>query len=138
MNDLISRQDAIDEIGYEIEMINLALDSITLEFNARERLYQRRGEARDILNSIQVLPSAQTEPQWIPVSERLPETEGYGHYFLCCLENGVIRILGYSKTLTTRCPKGFYYEENGFTWRQDQNPAVAWMELPKPYERKEE
>ena len=61
MSDLISRQDAIDEIKYELEMINSVLDSITLDFNARERLYQRRGEAREILNSIQQLPSAQPE-----------------------------------------------------------------------------
>lgn len=61
MGDLISRQDAIDEIEYELEMINSALDSITLDFNARERLRQRRGEAREILNSIQQLPSAQPE-----------------------------------------------------------------------------
>lgn len=60
--DTISRQTAIDEIEYELEMINSALDSITLDFNARERLRQRRGEAREILNSIQQLPSAQPEP----------------------------------------------------------------------------
>ena len=61
MNDLISRQAAIDEIEYELEMINSALDSTTLDFNARERLRQRKGEAREILNSIQQLPSAQSE-----------------------------------------------------------------------------
>ena len=73
MSDLICRQAAIDEIEYELEMINSALDSITLDFNARERLRQRRGEAREILNSIQQLPSAQPEivrckdcKHWIP------------------------------------------------------------------------
>lgn len=59
--DVIRRQDAIDEIEYELKMINSALDSITLDFNARERLRQRRGEAREILNSIQSLPSMQDE-----------------------------------------------------------------------------
>lgn len=59
MSELIDRQAAIDEIEYEIEMINSALDSLTLDFNARERLRQRRGEAKEILNSIQQLPSAQ-------------------------------------------------------------------------------
>lgn len=63
--DLIERQSAIDEIECELEMINSVLDSITLDFNARERLCQRRGEAREILNSIQQLPSA--EPS-IPIS----------------------------------------------------------------------
>ena len=71
--DCISRQAAIDEIKYELEMIDSALDSITLDFNARERLRQRRGEAREILNSIQQLPPAQPEivrckdcKHWIP------------------------------------------------------------------------
>ena len=61
ITDCISRQAAIDEIEYELEMINSTLDSTTLDFNARERLRQRRGEAREILNSIQQLPSAQPE-----------------------------------------------------------------------------
>lgn len=74
MNDTISRQAAIDEIEYELEMINSALDSITLDFNARERLRQRRGEAREILNSIQQLPSAQ--PEW---EELLVICDNCGH-----------------------------------------------------------
>ena len=60
-DDLISRQAAIDEIEYELEMINSALDSISLDFNAKERLRERRGEAREILNSIQQLPSVHPE-----------------------------------------------------------------------------
>jgi len=76
MSDLIDRQAAIDEIEYELEMINSALDSITLGFNARERLLQRRGEAREILNSIQQLPSAQPEQQWIPCSDENPKADG--------------------------------------------------------------
>ena len=59
MSDLIERKLAIDEIEHELEMINSALDSITLDFNTRERLQQRRYEAREILNSIQQLPTAQ-------------------------------------------------------------------------------
>lgn len=62
MKDLIYRQDAIDEIEYELEMMNSELDSITLDFETRGRLRQRIGEAREILNSIQQLPSAQPKP----------------------------------------------------------------------------
>ena len=39
--DVISRKAAIDEIEYELAMINSALESKTLDFNARERLRQR-------------------------------------------------------------------------------------------------
>lgn len=78
-------------------------------------------------------PTIQPEPHWIPVTERLPEADGYGHYFLVCLENGVVRIDGFSRTFTTRCPDGFYYETDHFTWRQNQNKVVAWMPLPEAY-----
>ncbi len=61
MEDLISRQAAIDEIEYELEMIDSALDSLTFGSNARERLLQRKVEAREILNSIQQLPSVESE-----------------------------------------------------------------------------
>jgi len=79
-NDSISRQAAIDEIEYELEMINSALDSITLDFNARERLRQRRGEAREILNSIQQLPSVQLERKtgkWIRTRTMIHDGELY-------------------------------------------------------------
>lgn len=90
MDDLISRQAAIDEIEYELEMINSALDSITLDFNARERLRQRKGEAREILNSIQQLPSVQPEQKkgkWIYPSGivgfgRCPECKALWDYSL--------------------------------------------------------
>lgn len=75
-SDAISRQAAIDEIEYELEMINSALDSITLDFNARERLRQRRGEAIEILNSIQQLPSTESKTgRWIEMAtdDYLPE-----------------------------------------------------------------
>lgn len=71
--------------------------------------------------------------EWILCSERLPEANGYGHYFLCCLKNGVIRILGYSKELFTTCPSGFYYEKGGLAWKQDVNHVIAWQPLPEPY-----
>lgn len=67
--DTIYRQKAIDEIEYELEMINSALDSITLDFNARERLRQRRDEAKEKLNSIQQLSPAQPEPIRINLNE---------------------------------------------------------------------
>lgn len=67
---------------------------------------------------------------WIPCSERLPSENGD---YLVTLENGVVKILGYSTTQRTTYPKGFYYIEDGFSWRQMQNPVVAWMPLPEPW-----
>ena len=68
--------------------------------------------------------------EWIPCTERLPSENG--DYFVT-LENGVVKILGYSTTQRTTYPKGFYYIKDGFSWRQMQNPVVAWMPLPEPW-----
>ena len=69
-------------------------------------------------------------PTWIPCSERLPSENGD---YLVTLGNGVVKILGYSTTQRTTYPKGFYYIKDGFSWRQMQNPVVAWMPLPEPW-----
>ena len=73
---------------------------------------------------------AENKGEWIPCSERLPSENGD---YLVTLENGVVKILGYSTTQRTTYPKGFYYIKDGFSWRQMQNPVVAWMPLPEPY-----
>ena len=72
--------------------------------------------------------------RWIPCSERLPNENGD---YLVTLENGVVKILGYSTTQRTTYPKGFYHIKDSFSWRQMQNPVVAWMPLPKPYGERE-
>ena len=69
-------------------------------------------------------------PKWIPCSERLPSENGD---YLVTLENGVVKILGYSTTQRTTYPKGFYYIIDGFVWRQVSAPVVAWMPLPEPW-----
>lgn len=82
----ISKQKVIDEIEYELEMINSALDSMTLDFNAREILRQRRGEAMEILNSIQQLPPVTPQPKtghWIIVDD-------CEHFIAKCSECGRI------------------------------------------------
>lgn len=83
--------------------------------------------ADDIKDALENAPSATA---WIPCSERLPSENG--DYFVT-LENGVVKILGYSTTQRTTYPKGFYYIKDGFSWRQMQNPVVAWMPKPAPW-----
>ena len=81
-------------------------------------------------DAVKALPSADRPQEWIPCSERLPSENGD---YLVTLENGVVKILGYSTTQRTTYPKGFYYIKDGFSWRQTQNPVVAWMPLPEPW-----
>ena len=91
-----------------------------LEYGNNQALYH-------VIDRIEDLPSAD---RWIPCSERLPSENGD---YLVTLENGVVKILGYSTTQRTTYPKGFYYIKEGFSWRQVQNPVIAWMPLSKPW-----
>lgn len=67
---------------------------------------------------------AQSEPKWIPVSERYPEpdervlvTDGYCYYVWDCMSN---RAEGY-----------FWEDESGYY--HNKYDVVAWMPLPEPY-----
>ena len=73
--------------------------------------------------------------EWIPCSKDLPKENGE---YLVTLENGIVKKLGYSTTQRTTYPKGFYYVKDGISWRQTQNPVVAWMPLPEPYKAESE
>lgn len=117
MSDLISRQSAIKAIyalsKKSVPMLEAAVDEV------------------------EALPSAQPEPQWIPVSERLPD---FGVDVLVCNDEGVqvtAKRTGWSTD--TNCWAinycGYDYDSWDFMTNGD---IVAWMELPKPYVREEE
>ncbi len=128
MNDLIYKQAAIDEVQYEIEMINHALDSLTSDYNTRERLRQRKGEAREILNSIETLPAAN---RWIPCKERLPELEEDVLLFVdtCWYNVGNLTELDGEKTW---CVGEWLF------YGCDFNRVKAWMPLPEPYKEEKD
>lgn len=79
----------------------------------------------DVLAKINALPSAQ---QWVPCSERLPEE--YGNYLITTHDGNVDigTIDPKKKSVWSAC------DADGFYWLRE---VVAWMPLPKPYERKE-
>ena len=82
-------------------------------------------------------PSAQSEQQWIPVSERLPES--YVRVF------ATVEATDGVNKLTRRVEKAFYIESQHAWISVDDEEysniendrmarVVAWMPLPKPYE----
>ena len=110
MNDLISRQAAID-------LIDEYMDKCI------ELHYLPTGEG--IKTLIFALPSAQ---QWIPVTESLP---GYGEDVLLSI-NGVCSV-GYC-VATNGVGVDWYYDG----WYHPENDVDAWMPLPEPWKEEKD
>ena len=123
MGDLIDRQVAIDAIG-KILPVNPGLNEYTHGITIGASL---------AMEYIKQLPSVQSEPRWIPVSERLPE---YGQRVLVTYDlvkkYPWVNILRYGKPMSEDKPC-FY--EAGSEWGDvPYDGIVAWMPLPEPYE----
>ena len=110
MDDLISRQDAIDE-AYEIIIDGQKLKVVQVE-------------------TLMGLPSAD---RWIPCSERLPEPNRYDAlnvdvYYLAQTEFGDMIVASYNES-----HEGTKWWEQMYSYRIFDDEIVAWMPLPEPY-----
>jgi len=124
MDDLISRQAAIDAINH-ICPIDTDCDGTLLD----------RLDVRYVLSD---LPSAQPEQKWIPCSERLPEAneDGESDYILLSCSNCSLPIIG---RYQVDDQGGAFYDGD------DDKPLVsyglftnAWMPLPESYKEGQE
>ena len=120
-DDLISRQAAI------------------AEFNCCELTPDGGIDANDAIDILERLPSAQPEQRWIPVSERLPETEEFvlasltGKYHNTTFEHAR-EIADYADG------EWCVYAYPHMSAEKCEELIEAWMPLPEPYreERTEE
>lgn len=119
-NDLISRQATID-----------ALDGYILD----ETTDLYGNSVREILEQ---LPPAQ---QWIPVSERLPETSG--RYLVtrglnaCGAMWNRVYIANYSDLMGIKSEKIWWQGNVGKSDFERIDDVIAWMPLPEPYKEGE-
>ena len=103
MSNLIDRQAAID-----------AIDDwwITVDDN------------RHPVDVIKALPPAQSEPQWISVTERLPEKQ-----------ERVLTVDKYGSICVSEWLP--YVDDDLYGWMSDihelENDIIAWMPLPEPF-----
>ena len=113
MNDLISRQAAIEAVGdvpYIKEHPNVGL------------LWKAW---------IESLPSAQPEQRWIPCSEKLPDI---GELVLITQNRGDGDKTVETAYLTSDGPNDLYWSIELFKSRET-DVVLAWMPLPEPYRR---
>lgn len=115
MDDLISRQAAIDAIGIE-----------PFAFSEYESGLHDKWE--DDVEALMKLPSAKPEQRWVPTSERLPERGEYvgnvAKYYLAQTEYGDMVVARYSHS---------GYWEQIYQLKPIGDEIVAWMPLPKRY-----
>ena len=111
MQDLISRQAAINAINSHFG------------FNTEE---EYGSAVQEVING---LPSAYPEPQWIPVTKRLPNRE---EYIQC---NGLFIVSDGDRTYAEYFDiydKKCFGEPVMHGFRADR-AVTAWMPLPEPY-----
>ena len=119
--DAVSRQAAIDTLNVGTELLRRVLDDADVIGAERAKYEWGLGLIESYISDIKELPSAQPEPPWIPVSERLPEKDG----------KYMVTIHGYGwngKTFTSVSVA----ECIGKRW-VGNNGVIAWMPLPKIY-----
>lgn len=120
MDDSINRQAAIDVLSECREYLMRALDDMDVVGQEREKVSYGLGLIESCAYDIADLPSAQPEPRWIPVTERLPEE--------------YTRVIGYMawKAMTTiEYQHGRWYSIDHLEPLPDE--AVShWMPLPQP------
>ena len=108
MNDLISRQAAIDAIK-------------DLEKWYYATYHEKRPTTMAVVDTLTNLPSA---PQWIPVTERLPEKDGI---YIVCLDDGSVFEYDYISK---------WWDDGA--WQYCGKDVVAWLPLPDPYKEEED
>jgi hypothetical protein len=135
MSDLIDRQEAIDRFNV-IRPVDPKKDEYTKGIDV--------GIAMCIV-AVKDQPTIQPEPQWIPVSERLPSKEerkewidnnldGIGYLYPCL-------VTRYSSINPDRTKNNPYVAKHYFDGEDFLNAGeevcseyiIAWMPLPEPY-----
>ena len=86
---------------------------------------------------VERMPSAQPEQKWIPVEERLPKPneyeDGVHKYYLIQNEFGDMMVAAYWGNKF-----GHTWWEQRYVHKPVEDKVIAYMPLPRPYERSEE
>lgn len=125
--DLISRRAAIDAAD-RADYTLLAIEDV-------------KKVTDEVVKELKQLPSIQPE-RWIPVSERLPETNG--RYIVtrglkaCNAIWNRVYIINYSDLMGLKAEKIWWDGNVGKSDFQKIEDVIAWCELPEPYKEEQE
>lgn len=86
---------------------------------------------------INMQPTIEPEPHWIPCSERLPDKEG--RYLVWAVMSFVPDYVDEPNTYQGTTIASYFKRLRPFKWFGDHvEQVIAWMPLPKPYMRGEQ
>ena len=120
MNDLISRQAAIDALDEQIRQCDKALSAFDISMKDAYAVKVERASLVAFRETLEYMPSAQPAQQWIQCSEMLPEK---GEPVLVTVWNDV--------TIAWRNIYGGWESAEDMYEKGD---VIAWMPLlPKPF-----
>ena len=123
MNDLISRQAALDVI---------AETDIT---NGTEPVFT----GKQVQALLRDLPTVTPKQRWIPISERLPLLRGsYKISDDVLITNGYENDMGYLVKRKGQIFWHYYGSDIEVGINDEDNDATAWMPLPEPYKAESE
>ena len=116
MSDLIGREDVIKKIvGLDMQVYKGTSCIGTRTYLTKE----------EIIYAIDELPSAEPEPEWIPVSERLPKVRT--DVLMMFEKNMAVGFYSHG-CWNVNTGNGLY--TGVFT---DEDKPIAWMPLPEPW-----
>lgn len=88
--------------------------------------YTEEGPEEGFIGTIEMLvneqPDIEPKQEWVPVSKRLPERQGY--YICTCKDGPICR-----RTTTIKWSNGWQLSGRRAFWT-----VAAWMPLPEPWE----
>ena len=117
MDDLISRQAAIDALNEQIKYCDKAIGSFDISMEDEYAVKVERASLMAYAEKLEELPSVQPEPQWIPCSERMPDND---ESVLISNSHGVTKAWWNGRFWTSIAVKKY-------------KTVAAWMPLPEPY-----
>lgn len=141
MSDLIDRQAAIEALWkalYEYE------DKTEKQFQESEDLdvgdwISHRCFVQNMSDidrqTILKLPSAEPEPRWIPIEEKLPKVGGKVLVTIRVIDKHPLVIIAWYGTPMFEHKVCFYVSDSELG-DYEVRGVTAWMPLPKPYERR--
>ena len=126
MNDLISRQAAIDTLNVGAELLRCVLDDADIVGAERAKYEWGLGLIESSINDIEELQSAQPErkkEKWIPCSERLPEDDE-----IVLVSDGMDYAVAFWRS------DAHAWDDPLHGWLDSfEFDVKAWMPLPDPY-----